>query len=79
MLAKTVTATGASALADIAAPGAEAIGTGLFWSVTALDAAIWVAFGPAAVAAANVGFLIPPGQSREFGAQGGHRCAVKLA
>jgi len=74
--ADTVTPGASSAVAGITvAEGA----LGLFWDVTALDAAIWVAFGVAPVAAAEGGFLIPAGGQRNFSAVGGQQCATKLA
>ncbi len=76
--AKTLTPTNASAPADISSGTAL---VGQIWTVVALDAAIWVKFGPGTPEAApGAGWLIPAGASRDFAVtDAAEKCAVRLA
>jgi hypothetical protein len=58
----------------------EAPDTFSFWSVTATGGNVYVAFGDDPVAAADFGWLILDGQTRDFGAcEAGEKIAVKSA
>ncbi|WP_172269041.1 hypothetical protein [Caulobacter sp. RHG1] len=77
--AKTVTPTGVSAVVPDIVSGTALVGQ--VWNVTALDAAIWVKFGPGAPEAApGAGWLLPAGTSRDFAVtDAAEKCAVRLA
>lgn len=71
----TVTSSGTSAQASLTAAAADR----QFWSV-ATDGAIYVAFGSNPTAAADSGWYIPAGSTREFAVSAtGEKIAIKDA
>lgn len=71
----TITSSSSSQQADITVPQTTA-GYGLYWQVTASGGDIWAKFGSNPTAAAEEGFLILDGTTREFGAAPTQKCAV---
>lgn len=71
----TMTSSGTSAKSSIVASGA-----GNVWSITVLGGNIWVKFGTNPTAAADDGWLILDGQTRDFGVTtDGEEVAIKDA
>ncbi|WP_260597798.1 hypothetical protein [Sphingomonas endolithica] len=74
--AQTLTSSDASTASTVASTPDY----GLFWTVTARDGDVYVAFGAAPVAGANEGHLVLAGQTRDFGISAdGEKIAVKDA
>lgn len=72
----TMTSSGTSAQSSAVSTEAES----QFWSVTAADGNVYVCFGANPTAAADSGWLIADGQTREFAACSvGEKIAVKDA
>lgn len=75
--ADTMTSTASSAKADFTA---GASWQGLFWSITATGGNVYVRFGDDPVAAAEDGWLVLDGQTRDFAVTGpSETCAIKDA
>jgi hypothetical protein len=73
--ADTMTPTSTSAQATVTPGSAQ---TGIVWSVTSLDAAVWVNFGADPTAAPDSGWMILAGDSRDFAVTSpNEKCAVR--
>lgn len=75
----TVTSSGTSAQSSLTASPSGVAGS-QFWSVTATGGNVFVAFGSDPTAAADAGWLVLDGQTREFStSQTGEKIAIKDA
>ena len=73
----TMTSSASSAQANF---NAGASWKGLFWSITATGGNVYVAFGANPTAAAEGGWLVLDGQTREFAVSAAsEKCAIKDA